>query len=319
MKLAVCPQLLYDRSLEEGLAAIAALGLAGLELPVDARSPWVDLEHLLAGGAAELKRSLARHGLALTAISNHQEGQILLGPHHSDTDAIHAGTAAEKRAYARRRLLLSARLASELEVGLVVGFVGCEDYTRSFPWPDPEGWEKMIPEFQSQVGSLLDEFDRLGVSFAQEPHPKQFVFDVETALESVQHLGAHRRWGFNLDPANLLLAGIDPVVFAHELKERVLHVHAKDGERVAHNAARSGFMARGRWDRLDRGFRFRVPGWGDVPWKRLVTELILVGYDGWLTIENEDPVFEPLDGLQKAIAELAPLLPRGRRREGRWW
>jgi sugar phosphate isomerase/epimerase len=176
----------------------------------------------------------------------------------------------------------------------------------------------MAPLFQEKAGRLLDRLDPLGVSFGQEPHPKQFVYDTETALESVELLGRHRRWGFNLDPANLLLAGVDPVVFVQELAQRVLHVHAKDGELVPHNARRSGLLAHGRWDRIDRGFRFRIPGFGDVPWKRLVSELQLTGFRGYLAIENEDPVFHPLDGLRKAVAELKPILPEGGRQD-QWW
>ena len=189
---------------------------------------------------------------------------------------------------------------------------------RLFPWPDPEGWEKMLPVFQERVGKLLDEFDRLGVNLAQEPHPKQMTYNIETSLQSLEWLGHHPRWGFNLDPANLMLAGVDPVLFVQELGWRILHVHAKDGELVAHNARRSGLLAHGAWDRKDRGFRFRVPGWGDVPWKRLISELQLADYKGYLAIENEDPIFHPLDGLRKAVAELKPLLPEGERQE-RWW
>ena len=318
MKLSVCPQPLYPLGRDGALDAIARLGVTALELPVDARSPLVDLDELVSGGAAGLAKELAVRDLAISAISNHQEGQLLLGPHHQDTDAIHPGSSEEKVAYATERLLQTARLASELQVGVVVGFVGCADYTRLFPWPDPEGWQGMIPAFQDRVGSLLDRFDELGVSFAQEPHPKQLVYNVETAVESVRHLGGHPRWGFNLDPGNLLLAGVDPVVFVDELPDRILHVHAKDGELVAQHARRSGLLAHGRWDRPDRGFRFRIPGWGDVDWKRMISALQLADYDGYLAIEHEDPVFAPTDGLEKAVRELAPLLPRGPRPDP-WW
>lgn len=318
MKLSLCPQPLYDRGLAGALDAAAALGVRAIELPVDARSPLVDLDALLAGGAKGLRAELEARELALSAISNHQEGQLLLGPHHADTDRIHAGTPEEKAAYARARLERSAELASELEVPVLVGFVGCEDFSRWFPWPDPEGWERMVPRFRDAVLPLLERFDELGVTFAQEPHPKQMVYDLETAAESVKHLEGHPRWGFNLDAGNLVLADVDPCAFAAELGERVVHVHAKDGERVAHHRGRSGLHAHGAWDRPGRGFRFRIPGWGDVEWKRLISELALAGYDGYLAIENEDPVFEPLDGLRKAVAELAPLLPSGERKE-RWW
>jgi sugar phosphate isomerase/epimerase len=318
VKLSVCPQPFYDLGLERALDAIRGLGVEALELPVDRRSPLVDLDALLAGGAAALRRQLAARGLTLSAISNHQEGQLLLGPYHRDTEHVHAGTPAERAAFAHARLVQSARLAAELEVGLVIGFVGCEDYTRFFPWPAPDGFEAMVPQFQERVGALLDEFDRLGVRFGQEPHPKQMVYNTETALESVRWLDGHRRWGFNLDPANLLLAGVDPVVFVAELGDRVWHVHGKDGELVAHHARRSGLLAHGPWDRKDRGFRFRIPGWGDVPWKRLLSELVLAGYDGYIAVEHEDPVFGPRDGLEKAIQALRPLLPAGGRK-ARWW
>jgi sugar phosphate isomerase/epimerase len=318
MKLSLCPQPFYKLGLESALEKMAELGIDAFELPVDRHSPLVDLDKLTSRAAAAFRRKVESFGLAISAVSNHQEGQLLLGPHHKDTDPIFKGTAREKTAFAARRLERTARLAADLEVNVVVGFVGCEDYTRFFPWPDPKGWEAMAPLFQQRVGKLLDRFDKLGVNFGHEPHPKQFVYNTETALESIKLLKRHKRWGFNLDPANLLLAGVDPVLFVQELKGRIFHVHAKDGELVPHNARRSGLLAHGPWDRIDRGFRFRIPGWGDISWKRLISELRLTGYDGYLAVENEDPVFNPMDGLKKAVAELKPLLPEGSRKE-RWW
>lgn len=318
MKLSLCLQALYGLGLDRALATAAELGVRAVELPVDARSPLVDLDELRAGGGKRLRAQLQAHGLALSAISNHQEGQLLLGPHHRDTDAICAGTPEEKVAYAQARLRRSAELASELEVGVLIGFVGCEDYTRFFPWPDPQGWAAMRPQVVERLTPFLDHCDRLGVNFGHEPHPKQIVYNLETAHEVLGWLGGHRRFGFNLDPANLLLAGMDPVVFAAELGDRIWHVHGKDGESVPHHVRRSGLLAHGDWARRDRGFRFRIPGWGDVAWKRLITELQLAGYRGYIAIENEDPVFAPLDGLRKAVAELQPLLPEGDP-TARWW
>ncbi|MBU0755085.1 MAG: sugar phosphate isomerase/epimerase [Planctomycetes bacterium] len=318
MKLSLCPQPFYPLGLDKALKRMADLGVQAFELPVDRKNPLADLDKLLAGGAAAFRKKVARYGLEISAVSNHQEGQLLLGPHHRDTDDIFKGTPEEKAAFAAERLEKTACLAAELEVGLVVGFVGCEDYSRFFPWPDPKGWESMIPVFQDRVGRLLDRFDELGVNFGHEPHPKQIVYNTETALESIDLLNSHARWGFNLDPANLMLAGVDPVVSVQALGDRIFHVHAKDGELVLHNAARSGLLAHGPWDRPDRGFRFRVPGWGDVPWKRLISELQLIGFKGYLAVENEDPVFNPLDGLKKAVAFLKPLLPEGDR-QARWW
>ena len=94
-------------------------------------------------------------------------------------------------AYAISLILGGGFLATT--TGLVVGFVGCEDYTRFFPWPDPKGWEAMAPRVQQQVGKVLDRFDKLGVNFGHEPHPKQYVYNTETALESIDLLKGHAR------------------------------------------------------------------------------------------------------------------------------
>jgi len=121
-----------------------------------------------------------------------------------------------------------------------------------------------------------------------------------------------------LDPANLMLAGVDPVVFVQVLGNRIYHTHAKDGEIVPHNVRRSGLLAHGEWGRINRGFRFRIPGWGDVPWRRLITELHLVGYNGVLAVEHEDATMSREDGVAKSIAYLKPLIIQSPF-EGRWW
>jgi sugar phosphate isomerase/epimerase len=325
MKLSVCPQPFYEiarsaSGLEGVLDGVRALGLKAMELPVDGGSPLVDLEELLGGGWKRLASLLRSREITISALSIHQEGQLLLGPHHADTDAVFEGTPEEKSSFAAHRLVRCSELARRLKVPVVVGFVGCEDYSRFFPWPDPSGWEKMRPTFRERVLPILDRYAADGVVFAQEPHPKQFVYNTETALESVELIEGHPAWGFNLDPANLMLAGVDPCLFVQELGGRIKHVHAKDGELVPHT--RSGRAPCSR-TLGSAGSRLSFPhsGVGDVPWKRLISTLALVDYDGFLAIENEDPIFDPHEGLRKAVHELAPLLPEGPRSTGarRWW
>jgi sugar phosphate isomerase/epimerase len=318
MKLGVCTQALYHLPFKEALAAARELGFEAIELPVDARSPFVDLDQALEGGWRGIQQAVTHAGLQISALSNHHEGQLLLGPHGVDTDVIHPGTAEEKIRYGTRRLEQTASLAERLGVTVVCAFTGCEDYSRWFPWPLEEGYEQMGPMFRERLLPILDGFARRGVRFAHECHPKQFAYNLETAKLALDLLDQHPAFGFNFDPANLLLAGMDPVVFVAELGQRILHVHAKDGELVAHQAPRSGLLAHGRWDRPDRGFRFRVPGWGDLDWKRLISELRLAGYDGVLAVEHEDPVIGRIEGLRKGHDHLSPLLLREPRGE-RWW
>jgi sugar phosphate isomerase/epimerase len=60
--------------------------------------------------------------------------------------------------------------------------------------------------------------------------------------------------------------------------------------------------------RIDRSFRFRIPGWGDVRWKKIITELSMVGYDGLISYEHEDVTMSRMDGVRKTAAFLKPLL-----------
>ena len=115
----------------------------------------------------------------------------------------------------------------------------------------------------------------------------------ETAEELVHFIQevARPNIGINFDPANIVIMGIDPVIFVQELGDRIYHAHAKDGEVVEHNVRRSGLQAQGKWDRIDRGFRFRIPGWGDVDWKKVFIALNDIGFDKDVIIEHEDPVF----------------------------
>jgi sugar phosphate isomerase/epimerase len=318
MKLGVCTQVLYHLPFEAALAQAAQLGFSAVELPVDGSSPWIRLQDALEGGWRQIARAVRDAGLVISALSNHQEGQLLLGPHGVDTDAVHRGSPDEKARWAAERLAMTAALAARLEVPVVCGFTGCEDYARWFPWPLADGYERMVPVARARLLPVLETFARHGVAFAHECHPRQFAYNLETALLLLAAVEQHPALGFNFDPANLLLAGMDPVVFVAELGARIRHVHAKDGERVLHHAARSGLLAHGRWDRPDRGFRFRVAGWGELDWKRVITELRVAGYDGVLAVEHEDPTMGRLEGLRQAAAHLGPIVLRDAP-EPRWW
>ena len=319
MELSLCLQVLYHLPFEKALATAADLGFEAVELAVDAKSPFVSLEACLEDRGRSLKRALQDHGLRLSALSNHQEGQLLLGPHGSDTDGIFSGRPEEKVAYASQRLAQSAALAEMLEVEVLCGFTGCEDYSRWFPWPDVGAYGAMGPILKERLLPLLDTFQAHGVRFAHECHPRQFAYNLETAEWALELLDHHPGFGFNFDPANLMLAGMDPVVFAETLAPRIWHGHAKDGELVAQHAGRSGLLAHGPWGRPGRGFRFRIPGWGDLNWRRLITALHVGGFTGHLALEHEDPTMSRLEGLRQGQRFLAPLLLREPPEEGRWW
>ncbi|MEJ2155717.1 MAG: sugar phosphate isomerase/epimerase [Desulfobacteraceae bacterium] len=312
---AVCNHL----KLEEAIEKIAAIGYQTVELSTHTGGRF-DLGHKWEGHH-DRKDTIARfnkYGIRVTAINMSHDGQLILGPHHADTDLFFKGSAEEKIRYGTVRMIKAAELAHELEIPVVTGFTGCEDYSRWFPWPDPDGWRKMEPLFRERWEPILKRFDELGILFGMECHPKQMVYNTETALQSTMLFNDFKSWKFNLDPANLMLAGVDPVVFVAELGSNIVNVHAKDGEMVCHNIRKSGLLANGPWKRPDRGFRFRIAGWGDVQWKKLITELVLKGYTGALTVEHEDPTMGPIEGIEKAASFLNPLLIKEPFSD-RWW
>lgn len=97
----------------------------------------------------------------------------------------------------------------------------------------------------------------------------------------------------NYDPSHLVWLGIDPVEALRGHLDRVLHVQAKDVEVDA--VARNRFGVFGR--AVDRSpwasgwWRYRVPGLGEVDWRRIVDTLHEAGYDGVVSVEHEDPVW----------------------------
>ena len=166
----------------------------------------------------------------------------------------------------------------------------------------------MEEDFVERWGKVLDKFKEYGIKFAHEPHPNQLVYDIDTAVRSVELMEGRPEWGFNFDPANMVYLGIDVENFVDILKDRIYYVHAKDAEIVVHNFGKSGSLARGDWGRLDRGYRFRIPGWGDVNWKSIMTELSMIGYDYVISYEHEDPTMSRMDGVKKTIAYLKPIM-----------
>ena len=157
------------------------------------------------------------------------------------------------------------------------------------------------------MGEVLDTFGECGIKFAHEVHPQELAYNIETAEACLAAI-KHKEFGFNFDPSHLIWQNIDPVVFIKKFSKYIFHAHAKDGELVKENLSTSGSIPTGAWMRPGRGFRFRVPGWGDVPWKRVMTALLEVGYDYVLSYEHEDPVMSREDGLKKCIDFLRPLI-----------
>lgn len=115
------------------------------------------------------------------------------------------------------------------------------------------------------------------------------------------------------DPSHLIRLLIEPYESIDDFGPYIVHVHAKDAEVTPAKLARRGFLDEGWW-------RYRVPGWGQVDWRQVLTRLYEVAYYGGVSLEHEDPLFgghhdgtvSSLEraeaGLKAGQAHLAPLL-----------
>lgn len=121
-------------------------------------------------------------------------------------------------------------------------------------------------------------------------------FAVETGPESSEALKkfldslGSRGVAVNLDPANLVMcAGDDPVNAVYNLKDYIVHTHAKDG--IQHKPFDTRALYAPRYygiKRLGQGYFEEVPlGKGKVDFPKYLAALSDIGYDGYLTIERE--------------------------------
>jgi len=311
MKIGIFTALFGDWPLEKVASHVARLGYEAVELPAWAGNGHFDLKEALGGGGKKVRRLLADHGLSISAINNGVAGQLTMGPHDSSTDVWAPGMSpSEKIAYAKEQILLTARAASEMEVPVVAGLIGSPVWDKwyIFPPANERLYEEGVALFAERWNGILDELKRLGVKWALEVHPTGIAYNIETAQMALAALDNRPELGFNFDPSHLVWQLIDPVVFIKTFAGRILHCHAKDGELQEDEVRRSGVIPTGGWMRPDRGFRFRVPGWGQVDWRRVMTALVSTGYDYVMSYEHEDPVMSPEDGAEKAVAFLKPLV-----------
>jgi sugar phosphate isomerase/epimerase len=99
----------------------------------------------------------------------------------------------------------------------------------------------------------------------------------------------------NFDPSHLLWLGIDPVEALRPYVGRVIHAHAKDAEVFPAERNRYGFFGR-LGEREEKPWemgwwRYRLPGLGEVDFRRYVDVLYEGGFDGVLSVEHEDPIW----------------------------
>ena len=191
------------------------------------------------------------------------------------------------------------------------------------PWPADflkilaYQWNEVaIPYWREQTRFAADH----GIKkIALEPHPGFLVYNPETLLRLRD--ATSEVLGTNFDPSHFFWQGIDPVKAVRKLAGTIHHVHAKDTSLYKVNADYDGYLDTKPYsDEAHRAWMFRTVGYGHGAefWTDFVSTLRMVGYDGTLSMEHEDSLMSPDEGLRKGVEFLRGIVLRDARGAVTW-
>jgi sugar phosphate isomerase/epimerase len=301
---------LSTMSRAEALDTAVALGIDTVEIGLGGKhggwspAPHADLIGLLASSEAraQLRRDVADRGLRLEAFN--AAGNPLHPVHGDRDDQILRG---------------ALQLAEDFEVSTVVTMSGLPAAPGDrFPawvttvWP-PENLELLDHQWTVAIdywGKLAAEAQRRGIRIAIEMHANQLVYSVPGLLKLRAAVGD--TVGVNFDPSHLLWMGADPIAAIEALAGTIHHVHAKDTRIESRCAVSSRLETIPNERTHERAWNYVAVGTGhpdgQVFWTRFADALVGAGYDGPLSIENEDYTLGQRESVATAVTTLREAL-----------
>ena len=303
MDVGVLTVALGGEPIEDAFAYLAEQGVDAVELGTGGfvgedhltREEYLDDED----AQAELQGLLDEHDLYVSALATHNN------PLHPDEERAN-------RADAELRETIT--LADQLGVDAVTCFSGLpaggpNDETPNWitaPWPNEhhEAHEyqwKVAEEYWTDLAEHAADHE---VNVAIEMHPNMLVYEPTGMAELRERTNEYI--GANFDPSHLFWQGIDITEAIRFLGDRdaIHHFHAKDTKVYESNSRVKGVLDTEPYtEEPDRSWLFRSIGYGhgEEFWKDVASTLRMVDYDGALSIEHEDSLTSPNEGLEKAI------------------
>jgi sugar phosphate isomerase/epimerase len=276
---------LRQRRLPEIIAWAGANGFDALELTAWRHAPQqvdpsLDVSHFTPAQADEWNALARQHGITFSCLT-YCDNNLAHDP--AQREAIH------QQLY---RVIDAAHL---LGVKTISTFIG-RDHTKT----QAQNFDEMVRVFTP----LLEYAGARGVRVAIENCPMP-GWQFEGLPGNLAYAPLHwdemfgrlpyANFGLNLDPSHLVWLGVNYYDIVPQYAARIFHTHAKDTEVNADQRAYHSIL-HSDWNTW---WRYRLPGKGEIDWKRWVHVLRANGYAGALSIEHEDPEYEHTEELVK--------------------
>jgi sugar phosphate isomerase/epimerase len=246
----------------------------------DYSSSDIDVANLTQMEADEIKEYFKEYGLTISSLAYYDN--------NLDRDL-------KRRAYINNHVRKCIDAAVMLGVDMVGTFVG-RNADKSI--------QDNFDEFEVVFGDLVGYAEKKGIKVIIENCPMEgwqisglpgtISYTPELWEEMFRRIPS-KSFGLNFDPSHLLFQMIDFYSLVSKFKDRIFHVHAKDAEVFEDRLKWYGVFNRQLSDGShgQTGYwRFRMPGLGQVDWDKFINILRENSYDGVVSIEHEDPLYE---------------------------
>lgn len=284
------------------------LGFKGVQIPSwDAR--LFDLQTAASSQdyCDEIAGVAASHGLAITELSTHLQGQLVaVHPAYDLAFDVFAvplvkGSPAARQEWATQQLMLAARASGRLGLTAHATFSGALAWPFVYPWPQrPAGLvEQAFDELARRWTPILNAFEDVGVDLCYEIHPGEDLHDGVTFEMFLERVKNHPRANILYDPSHLLLQQMDYLGFLDVYRDRIRMFHVKDAE--FNPSPRQGVYG-GYQGWVDRAGRFRSLGDGQVDFAGIFAKLAAHDFEGWAVLEWECALKNAADGAREGAA-----------------
>ena len=288
----------------------AELGYKGVQIPTWVSS-FIDVEKAANSKtyADEIRGTVEKHGLTITELSTHLQGQLVAVHPAYDTlfdgfapASVHNNPKARQE-WAVQTLLNAAKASRNLGLTQHATFSGALAWPYLYPFPQrPAGLvEEAFDELARRWTPILNAFDEAGVDVCYEIHPSEDLHDGVTYEMFLERVNNHPRANLLYDPSHFILQQLDYLDYIDIYHERIKMFHVKDAEfnPTGRQGVYGGFQS---W--VNRAGRFRSLGDGQVDFGAVFSKLSQYDFDGWAVLEWECAIKSPEQG----AAEGAPFI-----------